>query len=80
MFRFDCLRNVLIRLSQGCKMITIVAVLALPGCRSADHGEKAFASDPLFDSVGRSRKPDSSVGFDGLSDKSRQVERDLGVR
>jgi hypothetical protein len=80
MFRSSLARDMLTWLGRGCTIMAVVACLALGGCKNPEPKDQGFAPDPLFDSVGRSRKPDTSAGFDGLSDKSRQIERDMGIR
>jgi hypothetical protein len=88
MFRFTFFRATLTWLGRGLTIMAAVACLALAGCKgvapdspkSADSSNPSFRPDPAFDAVGRSRKPDTSTGFSGLSDKSRDIERDMGIR
>ena len=39
-----------------------------------------FTDNSLGDQVRGYRKPDADTGFDGVSSKSQQVEKDLGVQ
>jgi hypothetical protein len=39
-----------------------------------------FADNSLGDQVRGYRKPDPDAGFDGVSAKSQQIEKDLGVQ
>ena len=39
-----------------------------------------YTDNSLGDQVRGYRKPDSDAGFDGVSSKSQQIEKDLGVQ
>ena len=69
--------------------------LALTGCASTpassspNHASSSnsstlmgqgFTDNSLGDQVRGYRKPDPDAGFDGVSSKSQQVEKDLGVQ
>ncbi len=41
---------------------------------------EGYADNSLGDQVRKYRKPDPDEGFDGVSTKSQQIERDLGVQ
>jgi hypothetical protein len=58
----------------------VLAALGLGGCCTApDSPDPAVADDPAMSSVSHLRKPDPEIKFDGLSDRARAIERDMGA-
>ncbi len=72
--------------------VALLLGLALTGCASAPTSGSSnsssssslmgagYTDNSLGDQVRGYRKPDSDAGFDGVSSKSQQIEKDLGVQ
>jgi hypothetical protein len=58
--------------------VTLVC-LGLGGCASCDLKGSNFADNSMADSVSQYRKPESDAQLYGVSAKSQQVEKDLGL-
>ena len=67
-------------LRPWCGIAVLVACLGLPGCKSGDPGGDGFREDPAFAVPQQFRSHDSGTGMAGVSDKSQQIERNLGIR
>jgi hypothetical protein len=60
--------------------ITLVCVpLGLAGCCSMDHFRGEGFNDDSGQAFGAVRKPDRDIEFWGFSNKSREIERNLGA-
>jgi hypothetical protein len=57
----------------------ILACLGMTGCASCDLKGGNFADNSTADQVSRFRKPDPDGELSGVSTKSQQVEKDLGL-
>jgi len=80
MFHFLRRRSKTARLGRWCGIMVLSACLGLPGCKNLDPGGDTTHDDPAFDMPRKFRSLDSDSGPAGLSKKSQQVERDLGIR
>ena len=80
MFHFLRRRSKTPRLVRWCGIGVLTACFGLSGCKTLDHGKDTNQDDPTFDMPRKLRNLDSDSGLAGLSKRSQQVERDLGVR
>jgi hypothetical protein len=72
------------RLGCWCGAVLMLGSLSLSGCKTWDWGlsgnsEENAKTDPDFDLPRKCRPADRSTDFIGLSDRSRQIESNLGV-
>jgi hypothetical protein len=71
------------RLGRLCGTALLLAATTLSGCKAWDWGlgggEENAKADPDFDLPRRCRPPDQTTDFVGVSDRSRQIEANLGV-
>ena len=56
------------------------ACLGLSGCANLDLGGEQFQYDPAFELGSQLRRPDDESQPVAISNKSIQIERNLGVR
>jgi hypothetical protein len=55
------------------------ALLGFSGCRTPHPDGDGYQKDPVFDMPRKLRAADSHLQSAALSDRSQQIERDLGV-
>ena len=57
----------------------MLVCLGLPGCANCNLKGSNFADNSVADSVSQYRKPEPDSQRDGVSAKSQQIEKDLGL-
>jgi hypothetical protein len=67
-------------LGRWCGAIALTACLGLSGCKNLNPGGDTLQDDPAFDMPRKLRSLDTDSGPAGLSKRSQQVERNLGIR
>ena len=68
------------RMDRWNRTALVLAALGLGGCcTTPDSHQAASPEDPAIASVGRLRQPDPDFKFDGLSNRAREIERDMGA-
>ncbi len=71
------------RLGRFLRQAAAAAILlctGLTGCQSTDLMGSGFSDNSLGDQVRGYRKPDADTEYAGVSNKSQQIEKDLGVQ
>lgn len=58
----------------------ILLCMGLTGCQSCNVMGSGYSDNSLGDQVRGYRKPDADADYSGVSNKSRQIEKDLGVQ
>ncbi len=72
-------RTVLRFIRYGCLASLLFVDLGLAGCRSLALDQSSLPSDPAFEWARRARPADPNNEFWGVSNKARQIERDVGI-
>ena len=57
----------------------MLVCLGLPGCANCNLQGSNFADNSMANQVSQYRKPDPDGQRDGVSAKSQQIEKDLGL-
>ncbi len=61
------------------RILAVAALLCVAGCTSTDFRGENFKADPLFEVGSRARAGDRDTPPVAVSNKSMQIERNLGV-
>jgi len=73
-------RTTLRLVRYGCLAGLLLAFLGLAGCRNLLLDQQTtLPSDPAFEWARRARPADRNNEFWGVSNKARQIERDVGI-
>ncbi len=80
MFRSVWLRECMAQLRRYCMAVLVIAVLALPGCKLLNLGGEKYEPDPALEWGRQLRPVDQESEFSGVSNKARQIERNVGIQ
>ncbi len=72
-------RTTLRFIRYGCLAGLLLVGLGLAGCRNLSLDQTTLPSDPAFEWARRARPADANNEFWGVSNKARQIERDVGI-
>lgn len=72
-------RTALRSIRYGCLAGLLLLGLCLAGCRNLALDQSTLPSDPAFEWARRARPADPNNEFWGVSNKARQIERDVGI-
>jgi hypothetical protein len=67
-------------LENLCRAALLIVCLSLSACCTADPAPKKTVDDPLSKQARQMRATSSDEAGTGLSDRSREIEKDLGLR
>jgi hypothetical protein len=68
------------RLLRQAAAVALLSCMGLTGCQSCNLMGSGFSDNSLGDQVRGYRKPDTDTEYAGVSNKSQQIEKDLGVQ
>jgi hypothetical protein len=79
LFSSDAFSHQLSRLILAAAILLGVGLTGCADCCKTLNGS-GYSDNSLGDQVRQYRKPDSDSQYDGVSTKSQQIEKDLGVQ
>lgn len=80
MFRSVWLREYTAQLGRCWVAALVIGLLALPGCKMLNLGGEKYEPDPALEWGRQLRPVDHESEFSGVSNKARQIERNVGVQ
>ncbi len=73
-------RECMTQIGRRCVAVLVVALLALPGCKMLNLGGERYEPDPALEWGRQLRPVDHESEFSGVSNKARQIERNVGIQ